>query len=158
MDHNASDTAVQDSARNRPSGGVSWSQALKLCCVTGFLGGVGGVFLGAALPSLLGINARVASSEQASSSARLPVQLAMRPRRTGEGNVIQVKNSATSPLQSVVIRIAGPGRADPHTLQFETWQPGALAEIGEDDGWLVSKGQQLSISADGYPAVTITID
>lgn len=137
---------------------TGWQRTRTLCGVVGFLSGSLGIFAGFVLATTLGIDSRLSGSNDPAAASQLPVQVTSRSRSDGDGIVIQVRNTSSRVLRSVVIRMSAPGHDNPRTLTLDAWDPGGLAEIGEDDGWRVGAGQKLSISAAGYEPAVITIN
>lgn len=127
-----------------------------LCCIVSFISGSVGLLTGILLASVIGIGPQRVGN--VGPMGPVPLQITSRPRSTGEGFVIQIKNASTRPLRMVVIRMSATGQPNPFTLTFDSWDPGALVEIGDDDRWRVAPGQKLAVSADGHDPVDLVID
>ena len=137
-----------------------WPRELTLCIIVGFGGGFIGVIVGVFAAPMLGIVEVPGSKTQgAHAPEQLPVKMATRPRKSGPGVVLQLQNASASALQSVVILCEAPGsHTPPKSISLETWPPGGVVEVGEDDGWVFAAGQHVSVQARDYSPISVTLN
>jgi hypothetical protein len=82
----------------------------------------------------------------------LPVRVSFRPAWMGQGMVASFRNVANQQLTLMVeFRDANLKTSRDFALVVEA---GAAAEIGHPQGWLVSSGQSVRVSASGFKSVT----
>lgn len=94
------------------TGGESadWQQRKwTLCYIVGFVSGAIGILAGHVLATAIGIDSRLPGSAGHAGALQLPVQVASRLRSTGDGIVVQVRNTSALPLRSAVTRMSAPG-------------------------------------------------
>lgn len=99
--------------------------------------------------------AAVASRDAALAEATqpdLPVRVSFRPAWMGQGMVATLRNVATQPI-SLMVEVRDPQARRSKAFAFDI-SPGASADIGHDQGWLVTSGQSLKVAATGYKTVT----
>jgi hypothetical protein len=82
----------------------------------------------------------------------LPVRVSFRPAWMGQGMVATFRNEATEPI-SLMVEVRDPQVHRSKSFAFDI-NPGASADIGHAQGWLVSSGQSLRVAATGYKPVT----
>jgi len=89
----------------------------------------------------------------AASMPELPVQVSFRPALLGAGMVAIIRNTSSRTL-SVAANFIDPslGRSKSFALAIN---PGGVAEIGHAEGWPVTSGQTLSVSANGFKPTSI---
>jgi len=82
----------------------------------------------------------------------LPVRVSFRPAWMGQGMVATLRNVATQPI-SLMVEVRDPTAHRSKSFAFDI-NPGASADIGHAEGWLVTSGQSLKVAASGYKSVT----
>jgi hypothetical protein len=82
----------------------------------------------------------------------LPVRVSFRPAWMGQGMVATLRNVATEPI-SLMVEVRDPLAHRSKSFVFDV-NPGASADIGHAQGWLVTSGQSLRVAASGYKSVT----
>lgn len=82
----------------------------------------------------------------------LPVRVSFRPAWMGQGMVATLRNVAGQPI-SLMVEVRDPQAHRSKAFAFDI-SPGASADIGHDQGWLVTSGQSLKVAATGYKTVT----
>lgn len=82
----------------------------------------------------------------------LPVRVSFRPAWMGQGMVATLRNVATQPI-SLMVEVRDPLAHRSKSFAFDI-NPGASADIGHAEGWLVTSGQSLRVAATGYKSVT----
>jgi len=82
----------------------------------------------------------------------LPVRVSFRPAWMGQGMVATLRNVATEPI-SLMVEVRDPQAHRSKAFAFDI-SPGASADIGHAQGWLVTSGQSLKVAATGYKTVT----
>lgn len=82
----------------------------------------------------------------------LPVRVSFRPAWMGQGMVASFRNVATEPI-SLMVEVRDPLAHRSKAFAFDI-SPGASADIGHAQGWLVTSGQSLRVAATGYKTVT----
>ena len=82
----------------------------------------------------------------------LPVRVSFRPAWMGQGMVATLRNVAGEPL-SLMVEVRDPQAHRSKSFAFDV-RPGASADIGHAQGWLVTSGQSLRVAATGYKTVT----
>lgn len=100
-------------------------------------------------------DAALASREVALADAtqpELPVRVSFRPAWMGQGMVASFRNVGTGQLTLMVeFRDANLRSSRDFAIVVEA---GATAEVGHPQGWLVSSGQSVRVSASGFKSVT----
>jgi hypothetical protein len=100
-------------------------------------------------------DAALASREVALADAtqpELPVRVAFRPAWMGQGMVASFRNVGTEQLTLMVeFRDANLRASRDFAIVVEA---GATAEVGHSQGWLVTSGQSVRVSASGFKSVT----
>jgi hypothetical protein len=82
----------------------------------------------------------------------LPVRVSFRPAWMGQGMVASFRNVATQQLTLMVeFRDSNLKTSRDFALVVDA---GAAAEVGHPQGWLVSSGQSVRVSASGFKSVT----
>jgi hypothetical protein len=82
----------------------------------------------------------------------LPVRVSFRPAWMGQGMVATFRNVGTQQLTLMVeFRDSNLKTSRDYALVVE---PGAATEVGHPQGWLVSSGQSVRVSASGFKSVT----
>jgi hypothetical protein len=82
----------------------------------------------------------------------LPVRVSFRPAWMGQGMVASFRNVATQQLTLMVeFRDSNLKTSRDFALVVDA---GATAEVGHPQGWLVSSGQSVRVSASGFKSVT----
>jgi hypothetical protein len=82
----------------------------------------------------------------------LPVRVSFRPAWMGQGMVATLRNVAAQPI-SLMVEVRDPQAQRSKSFAFDIG-PGASADIGHAQGWLVTSGQSLKVAASGYKTVT----
>ncbi len=82
----------------------------------------------------------------------LPVRVSFRPAWMGQGMVATLRNVAAQPL-SLMVEVRDPVAHLSKSFAFDI-NPGASADIGHAQGWLMTSGQSLEVGASGYKSVT----
>ena len=82
----------------------------------------------------------------------LPVRVSFRPAWMGQGMVVSLRNVAAEPI-SLMVEVRDPQAHRSKAFAFDIG-PGASADIGHAQGWLVTSGQSLKVAATGYKTVT----
>jgi hypothetical protein len=99
--------------------------------------------------------AALASRDSALADAtqpELPVRVSFRPAWMGQGMVASFRNVATQQLTLMVeFRDSNLKTSRDFALVVDA---GATAEVGHPQGWLVSSGQSVRVSASGFKSVT----
>src|ERR1700722_7831907 len=100
-------------------------------------------------------DAALASREVALADAtqpELPVRVSFRPAWMGQGMVATFRNAGTQQLTLMVeFRDSNLKTSRDYALVVEA---GASTEVGHPQGWLVSSGQSVRVSASGFKSVT----
>jgi hypothetical protein len=100
-------------------------------------------------------DAALASREVALADAtqpELPVRVSFRPAWMGQGMVASFRNVGTQQLTLMVeFRDSNLRSSRDFAIVVEA---GATAEVGHSQGWLVSSGQSVRVSASGFKSVT----
>lgn len=100
-------------------------------------------------------DAALASREVALADAtqpELPVRVSFRPAWMGQGMVASFRNVGTQQLTLMVeFRDSSLKSSRDFAIVVEA---GATAEVGHPQGWLVSSGQSVRVSASGFKSVT----
>jgi hypothetical protein len=100
-------------------------------------------------------DAALASREVALADAtqpELPVRVSFRPAWMGQGMVASFRNVGNQQLTLMVeFRDSNLRTSRDFAIVVE---PGASAEVGHPQGWLVSSGQSVRVSASGFKSVT----
>jgi hypothetical protein len=100
-------------------------------------------------------DAALASREVALADAtqpELPVRVSFRPAWMGQGMVASFRNVGNQQLTLMVeFRDSNLRASRDFAIVVE---PGATAEVGHPQGWLVSSGQSVRVSASGFKSVT----
>jgi type II secretory pathway pseudopilin PulG len=100
-------------------------------------------------------DAALASREVALADAtqpELPVRVSFRPAWMGQGMVASFRNVGTQQLTLMVeFRDSNLRSSRDFAIVVEA---GANAEVGHSQGWLVSSGQSVRVSASGFKSVT----
>jgi hypothetical protein len=100
-------------------------------------------------------DAALASREVALADAtqpELPVRVSFRPAWMGQGMVASFRNVSTQQLTLMVeFRDSSLRSSRDFAIVVE---PGATAEVGHPQGWLVNSGQSVRVSASGFKSVT----
>jgi hypothetical protein len=100
-------------------------------------------------------DAALASREVALADAtqpELPVRVSFRPAWMGQGMVASFRNVGTQQLTLMVdFRDSSLRSSKDFAIVVEA---GATAEVGHSQGWLVSSGQSVRVSASGFKSVT----
>jgi hypothetical protein len=100
-------------------------------------------------------DAALASREVALADAtqpELPVRVSFRPAWMGQGMVASFRNVGTQQLTLMVeFRDSSLRSSRDFAIVVEA---GATAEVGHSQGWLVSSGQSVRVSASGFKSVT----
>jgi hypothetical protein len=100
-------------------------------------------------------DAALASREVALADAtqpELPVRVSFRPAWMGQGMVASFRNVGSQQLTLMVeFRDANLRSSRDFAIVVEA---GATAEVGHNEGWLVSSGQSVRVSASGFKSVT----
>lgn len=100
-------------------------------------------------------DAALASREVALADAtqpELPVRVSFRPAWMGQGMVASFRNVGSEQLTLMVeFRDANLRSSRDFAIVVEA---GATAEVGHPEGWLVSSGQSVRVSASGFKSVT----
>jgi len=82
----------------------------------------------------------------------LPVRVSFRPAWMGQGMVASFRNAGSQQLTLMVeFRDSNLKTSRDFALVVEA---GAVAEVGHPQGWLVSSGQSVRVSASGFKSVT----
>jgi len=100
-------------------------------------------------------DAALASREVALADAtqpELPVRVAFRPAWMGQGMVASFRNVGSQQL-TLMIEFRDPEVRVGRDFALVV-EPGATAEIGHPQGWLVNSGQSVRVSASGFKSVT----
>jgi hypothetical protein len=100
-------------------------------------------------------DAALASREVALADAtqpELPVRVAFRPAWMGQGMVASFRNVGTQQL-TLMIEFRDPDLRLARDFALVV-DAGATAEVGHPQGWLVSSGQSVRVSASGFKSVT----
>jgi hypothetical protein len=100
-------------------------------------------------------DAALASREVALADAtqpELPVRVSFRPAWMGQGMVASFRNMSNEQLTLMVeFRDSGLKSSRDFAIVVEA---GATADVGHPEGWLVSSGQSVRVSASGFKSVT----
>jgi hypothetical protein len=100
-------------------------------------------------------DAALASREVALADAtqpELPVRVSFRPAWMGQGMVASFRNVGSQQL-TLMLEFRDPDLRVSRDFAMVA-EPGASVEIGHPQGWLVSSGQSVRVSASGYKSVT----
>lgn len=100
-------------------------------------------------------DAALASREVALADAtqpELPVRVSFRPAWMGQGMVANFRNVGTEQL-TLMIEFRDPNLRVSRDFALVV-EPGASAEVGHSQGWLVNSGQSVRVSASGFKSVT----
>ncbi len=100
-------------------------------------------------------NAALASREVALAQAtqpELPVRVSFRPAFMGQGMVASFQNVGDRPL-TLMVELRDQNRHLTRDFAFVV-EPGASAEVGHAQGWLVNSGQSVRVSASGYRSIS----
>jgi hypothetical protein len=100
-------------------------------------------------------DAALASREVALADAtqpELPVQVSFRPAWMGQGMVASFRNVGSQQL-TLMLEFRDADRRVSRDFAVVV-EGGATTEIGHPQGWLVSSGQSVRVSASGYKSVT----
>jgi len=82
----------------------------------------------------------------------LPVRVSFRPAWMGQGMVATLRNVSPRTI-SLRVEVRDPNVHKSKSFAFDI-DPGASADIGHAQGWLVTSGQSLRVAATGYKSVT----
>jgi hypothetical protein len=82
----------------------------------------------------------------------LPVRVSFRPAWMGQGMVATLRNVAAQPI-SLRVEVRDPVAHLSKAFAFDI-NPGASADIGHAQGWLMTSGESLEVAASGYKSVT----
>jgi hypothetical protein len=100
-------------------------------------------------------DAALASREVALADAtqpELPVRVSFRPAWMGQGMVASFRNVSN---QQITLMVEFRDSSLKSSRDFAiVVEPGASAEVGHPQGWLVSSGQSVRVSASGFKSVT----
>ncbi|HWC60936.1 MAG TPA: hypothetical protein VHC44_14665 [Verrucomicrobiae bacterium] len=98
-------------------------------------------------------NAPAADSAAPAADPNQVVQIAVRPRTSGPGTVLQIVNVKKDGIRNVELQIEDP---DTHKIlksNKDFWPAGTIIEIGEDaQQWSIQPGQVLTIKGEGVNA------
>ena len=100
-------------------------------------------------------DAELASREVALAEAtqpELPVRVTFRPAWMGQGMVAMFHNVGTEPL-TLMVEFRDPNLHVSRDFALAV-DPGATADVGHAQGWLVNTGQSVRVSAAGFKAVS----
>lgn len=100
-------------------------------------------------------DAALASREVALADAtqpELPVQVSFRPAWMGQGMVATFRNVGTEQL-TLMVEFRDPNLKASRDFALVV-EPGASAEVGHPQGWLVNSGQSVRVAASGFRSVT----
>jgi hypothetical protein len=100
-------------------------------------------------------DAALASREVALADAtqpELPVRVAFRPAWMGQGMVASFRNVGTQQL-TLMLEFRDPNLRTSRDFAIVV-EAGATAEVGHSQGWLVTSGQNVRVSASGFKSVT----
>jgi hypothetical protein len=100
-------------------------------------------------------DAALASREVALADAtqpELPVQVSFRPAWMGQGMVATFRNVGTEQL-TLMVEFRDPDLKASRDFALVV-EPGATAEVGHPQGWLVNSGQSVRVAASGFRSVT----
>jgi hypothetical protein len=100
-------------------------------------------------------DAALASREVALADAtqpELPVRVSFRPAWMGQGMVASFRNVSNQQL-TLVVEFRGSSLKSSRDFAIVV-EGGAAAEVGHPQGWLVSSGQSVRVSASGFKSVT----
>lgn len=100
-------------------------------------------------------DAALASREVALADAtqpELPVRVAFRPAWMGQGMVASFRNVGAQQL-TLMLEFRDPNLHASRDFAIVV-DAGATAEVGHPQGWLVTSGQSVRVSASGYKSVT----
>ncbi len=100
-------------------------------------------------------DAALASREVALADAtqpELPVRVAFRPAWMGQGMVATFRNVGGQQL-TLMVEFRDPNLKASRDFALVV-EPGATAEVGHPQGWLVNSGQSVRVSASGFKSVT----
>jgi len=100
-------------------------------------------------------DAALASREVALADAtqpELPVRVAFRPAWMGQGMVASFRNVGAEQL-TLMVEFRDPNLHASRDFAIVV-EGGATAEVGHPEGWLVTSGQSVRVSASGFKSVT----
>jgi hypothetical protein len=100
-------------------------------------------------------DAALASREVALADAtqpELPVRVSFRPAWMGQGMVASFRNVGNQQL-TLMVEFRDPNLRTSRDFALVV-DAGAMAEVGHPQGWLVSSGQSVRVSASGFKSVT----
>lgn len=100
-------------------------------------------------------DAALASREVALADAtqpELPVQVSFRPAWMGQGMVATFRNVGSEQL-TLMVEFRDPNLKASRDFALVV-EPGATAEVGHPQGWLVNSGQSVRVAASGFRSVT----
>ncbi len=100
-------------------------------------------------------DAALASREVALADAtqpELPVRVSFRPAWMGQGMVASFRNVGSQQL-TLMVEFRDPNLKASRDFALVV-EPGATAEVGHPQGWLVNSGQSVRVSASGFKSVT----
>jgi hypothetical protein len=100
-------------------------------------------------------DAALASREVALADAtqpELPVRVSFRPAWMGQGMVASFRNVGGQQL-TLMVEFRDPNLHSSRDFAIVV-EPGAAAEVGHSQGWLVNSGQSVRVSASGFKSVT----
>ncbi|HZO24241.1 MAG TPA: hypothetical protein VFB37_17245 [Steroidobacteraceae bacterium] len=82
----------------------------------------------------------------------LPVRVSFRPAWMGQGMVASFRNVGREQL-TLMIEFRDPTAHASRDFALVV-QPGATADVGHAEGWLVNSGQSVRVSASGFKSIT----
>jgi hypothetical protein len=104
-----------------------------------------------------GTTSVTASAPSKATARSVSFQVGTRPRKTGEGTVLQLKNTMPQAIKNVTVEVLNQDTHANVKATFPSWAPGQLMEIGENDNWTIAPGQVLSIQAEGYDKASLVL-
>lgn len=102
-------------------------------------------------------NTTLSSSMPSSGLKQFTVQISTRPRTTGEGVVLQIKNSGNNEIKALVVEISNPTTNTFFKANLEKWLAGQVLEVGDTPDWRVAPGQLLVLQAEGYQTAQLNL-
>lgn len=82
----------------------------------------------------------------------LPVRVSFRPAWMGQGMVASFRNVGSNQL-TLMVEFRDPNLHSSRDFALVV-DPGAAADVGHAEGWLVNSGQSVRVAASGYKSVT----
>jgi len=102
-------------------------------------------------------NTTLSSSVSSSGLKQFSVQITTRPRTSGEGVVLQIKNNGNSEIKGLVVEISNTTTNAFFKANLEKWISGQILEVGDTPDWKVGPGQLLVLQAEGYQTAQLNL-